>query len=232
MKSTGRAFSLVLASICVAMNAFACERDTEFECPDDKALQLLELAVTARDFKNDGFDDSISAFSYVIENGNRPMDEVALRIACFGLAHDSYMDEHYDPGSDVFGLFPPKEAIGSLRIKHPILSRCSDHSLYESELPVRRTVYVPPKEAVRLGITGWVDLELDLSDDGVAESIRIVDSSSGILERGAVEHVRTFRYPKRSHSIGYSMVRKGLQIRITTDYFHIAQANGCRLEGR
>ena len=78
MKSTGRAFSLMLASICVAMNAFPCEIDTEFECPDDKALQLLELAVAARDFKNNGFDDSIGAFSYVIENGNRPMDEVAL----------------------------------------------------------------------------------------------------------------------------------------------------------
>jgi hypothetical protein len=212
------------------MNAFAYERDTTFECPDDKTFQFLDIAHNPRGAKY-GFKDEIGAYSYVIENANRPMDEVALRSACSRLAHYSYMDEHHR-GGNPHGLIPPKEAIGSLRNKHPILSRCSDHSLYRSELPIRRANYVPPKEAVRLGITGWVDLELDLNDNGIAESIRVVDSSNAILERVAVEHVRTFQYPKSSHLIGYSMVRKGLQIRITTDYFHIAQANGCRLESR
>ena len=152
---------LVAATFCVALPTPAYSRDTTFECPDDEALQLLELAVSARDPKH-GFKDSVSAFSYVIKNANRPMDEVALRTACYGLAHDSYITEHYGPvaGVDVFGLIPPKEAVSSLRNKHPILSRCSDHSLYEAQLPVRilGTAFVPPKEAVQLGITGWVDL--------------------------------------------------------------------------
>lgn len=224
----------MLASICAAMTAFACERDTEFECPDDKALQLVKLATNARDYKNNGFNDSLSAFSYVIENAIRPMDEVALRRACSGLAHDSYMIEHYgSTAADVFGLIPPQEAVDSLRGKYPILTSCPYHSLFEAQLPVRirGTAYIPPKEAVRLGVTGWVDLELDVSDDGIPESARIVDSSNPILELGVVDYVLEFRYPKSSHYNGHYMRRKGFQVRITTDYFQIAQARGCKLEG-
>lgn len=235
MKSAAAAFTLMLTSICVAMTAFAGERDTEFECPDDKALKLLKVVNSARSLNN-GFKDSISAFSYVIENASRPMDEVALRTACFGLAQESYIVEHYGPSAaaDVFGLIPPKEAIGSLRDKHPILSRCSDHSLYERQLPVsiRGKAYAPPKEAVRLGITGYVDLELEVSNDGIVESARIVESTNPILETGVIDHVLTFRYPKSSHYNGQYMRRKGFQVRITTDYFQIARENGCRLEGR
>jgi hypothetical protein len=231
MKSPIAALSLVLSSICVAMTAFASEIDTAFECPDDKALKLLDLASTARRL-NYGFKDSISAFSYVIENANRPMDEVALQRACFGLARDSYITEHYGPvgAADVFGLIPPKEAVSSLKDKHPILSRCPDHSLYERQLPVsiRGKAYAPQKEAVRLGITGWVDLELEVRNDGIVESARIIDSSNPILEAGVIDHVLTFRYPKSSHYNGHYMRRKGFQVRITTDYFQIARENGCR----
>jgi len=231
MKSTVTALSLMLASICAAMTALACERDMEFECPDDKALQLVKLATNARDYKNYGFNDSFSAFSYVIENASRPMDEVALRRACRGLAQDLYMIEHYDSThADVFGLIPPQEAVTSLREKYPSLTSCPYHSLFEAQLPVRRTTYVPPEEAVRLNVTGWVDLELDVSDDGKIESARIINSSDSILEHGVVDHVLTFRYPKSLHYNGLWMRRKGFQTRITTHYFHLAQANGCRLE--
>jgi hypothetical protein len=221
---------LVAATFCVVLPTAAYTKDTTFECPDDQALQLLEMAVSARHPKH-GFKDSIGAFSYVIKNANRPMDEVALRAACRGLAHDSYITEKYGPvaGVDVFGLIPPKEAVGSLRDKHPVLSRCSDHSLYESQLPVqiRGSAHVIPKEAVRLVITGWVDLELEVSDDGIPESARIVGSSNSILEPGVIDHVLTFRYPKSWHYNGQSMRRKGFEVRITTDYFDIAREKGC-----
>lgn len=107
---------LVVATSCLVLSAAAYTKDTTLECPDDQALQLLELAVSARDPKH-GFKDSIGAFSYVIKNANRPMDEVALRAACRGLAHDSYITEHYGPtaAADVFGLIPPKEADCNLR---------------------------------------------------------------------------------------------------------------------
>ncbi len=232
MKSTAAAFSLILASICVAMAAFASEREMVFECPDDKAIQLLEQAVHARKGAN-SFTDSIAAFSSVIENATRAMDEVALRRACSGLAHDSYLEDHGGYGADHFGLIPPKEAVSSLKDKHPILSRCPDHSLYERQLPVgiRGKAYALPKEAVRLGITGWVDLELEVSNDGIVESARIIDSSNPILEAGVIDHVLTFRYPKSSHYNGHYMRRKGFQVRITTDYFQIARENGCRWDG-
>lgn len=230
MKSPIAALSLMLSSICVAMTAFASEIDTAFECPDDKALKLLDLAVNARDPKN-GYQNSIATFSYVIKNANRPMDEVALKRACFGLARDSYITEHYGPvgGADVIGLIPPKEAASALRDKHPILSRCPDDSLYAVQHPViiRDNGYAIPKEAVQLGVTGWVDLELDVSDEGIPESARIVDSSNSKLEPGLIEYVLGFRYPKSSHYNGQHMRRKGFQVRITTDYFRIAWEKGC-----
>lgn len=217
----------VAATSCVVSSSIACPSVTTFECPDERALQLLELAVRPHDPQH-GFKDSISAFSFVIENATRAMDEVALRIACFGLARALYVDEYYGAGSDVVGPMPPEEAVGPLQQKHPILSKCTDHSLYEAQLPVRILApYVPPRDAVRLGVTGWVDLELDVSDDGKVESARIVDSSDSILEPGVVDYVLGFRYPGSSHYNGQYMRRKGLKVRITTDYFQLARENGC-----
>ncbi len=227
-----RAFPALIwgvATICVLSPVTASASESIFECPDDVAVQLLELALSARDPKH-GFKDSISAFSHVIDNADRPMDGVALRTACAGLAHDSYLMEHYGSvgAVDVFGLIPPKEAVASLRELHPILSICPDRSLYQTQLPIRRAKYVPPREAVRLGVTGWVDLELDVDEDGTVKNARIVDSSSQLLEHGVLDHVRSFRYPAKSHQIGYSMVREGLHINITTNYFQIARERGCK----
>lgn len=80
---------------------------------------------------------------------------------------------------------------------------------------------------MRLAVTGWVDLELEITDDGTPESARIVDSSDPILEAGVVDYVLGFRYPKSSHHNGHYMRRKGFQVRITTDYFQIARERGC-----
>jgi len=217
----------VAATIYVMSAAIACTGDTTFECPDDRALHLLHLAVRPHDPQN-GFKDSKNAFAFVIENSTREMDEVPLRIACARLAFELYMDDYVEPGSDVFGLIPPKEAVGQLREKHPILSKCHDHSLYAAQLPARvPPPYVPPEDAVRHGVTGWVDLELDVSDDGKVETARIVDSSNSLLEPGIIDYVLKFRYPKKSHYNGQFMKRKGLQVRITTDYFQLARENGC-----
>ncbi len=230
MNSTVVSRSSILASICIAMTSFAGEGDSAFECPDDKALKLLKVATSVRNGGH-GFNDSISAFSYVIENATRPMDEVALRVACRRFARDSYITENYGPvgGADVFGLIPPKEAVSSLRDKNPVLSLCPDHWLYATQLPVRvhATKYVIPEEAVRLAVSGWVDLELEVTDDGVPAKAHIVGSSSPILETGVVDYVLGFRYPKISHYNGHLMRRMGFQVRITTDYFQIAQEKGC-----
>lgn len=220
---------MILGAVCCAVSSAAADQgDRTFECPDDKALRLFEIARNpyAAEY---GFKDSIDAFSFVIENATRPMDEVALRGACFGLARDLYLDEYHGRHADIRPqLIPPEEAAESLRDKHPILSRCPDRSLYEVQLPVRRpTTRVLSEEAVRLGVTGWVDLELDVSDEGKPESARIVGSSDPVLEPGVVDYVLQFRYPASSHYNGQSMRRKGFQVRITTNYFQIARARGC-----
>src|SRR5690606_26240214 len=109
----------------------------------------------------------------VIENSTREMDVVALRIACSMLAHELYVNEYLDPGADVFGLIPPKDAALPLREKHPILAKCPYHALYRTQLPIRIPgAYSPPADAVRRGVTGWVDLELYVSDGGKVESAR------------------------------------------------------------
>jgi hypothetical protein len=222
--------SSLAAASCVLSSAVACPSDTTFECPDDRALHLLDLAVRPHDPQN-GFNDSKTAFSFVIENSTRQMDEVPLRIACSRLAYELYMDDYVEPGADVFGLIPPKEVVGQLRKNHPILSRCPYHSLYAAQLPGRvPPPYVPPEDAVRHGITGWVDLELDVSDDGKVETARIVDSSNSLLEPGIVDYVFKFRYPKKSHYNGQFMKRKGFQVRLITDYFQLARAAGCEWE--
>jgi len=225
-----RCVKTLLATFCVALPAVAYSGDTTFKCPDDKALQLSALTATARGTQH-GFKDSTSAFSYVIENANRPMDQVALRHACFRLARDSYIEDHGGIGPLRIGLIPPKESVGTLRDKHPIVSRCPSHSLYEVQLPIRIgfSGYTIPKEAVRLAVTGWVDLEMDVTDNGVPENVRIVGSSNPILEEGVVNHVLGFRYPKKAHYNGQHMRRKGFQVRITTDYFQIARAKGCKM---
>lgn len=218
----------VLAADCIVSSSAACPGDSTFECPDDQALRLFEIALNpyAAEY---GFKDSIDAFSFVIENATRPMDEVALRGACFGLARDLYLDEYYGRHADIRPLLiPPEEAAESLRKKHPILGKCPDRSLYEAQLPIRRpTTRVLSEEAVRLGVTGWVDLELDVSDDGQVERARIVDSSNPVLEPGVVDYVLEFRYPASSHRGVPPMRRNGFQARVITDYFDIARARGC-----
>lgn len=175
-----------------------------------------------------GFNDPISALTFVIESATRPMDERSLTTACFNLARELYFEENFDPGADVFGLIPPEDAVGPLRRKHPILSNCPTHSLYQPQLPVRIPgVYIPPKDAVRHGVTGWVELEVNVSNDGIVETARIVDSSDSRLEKGVIDYVLEFRYPKRPHFDGQFMRRKGLKVRIVIDYFQVAREKGC-----
>ena len=221
---------LLMIAICLAETAFSRKESSDFVCPDKQALQLLAIAYNGK-HPNNGFKNPISAYTYVIENATRPMDEVALRSACFGLAQYSYMadrPEIYGPGSLNDGRpVPPKAAVESLIAKHPILERCPENTTYATQLPTRRPIYEPPEDAVKRGITGWVDLELMVGDSGVVDSAQLIRSSDTDLESGVLEHVLKFRYPNVSHYNGSFMRRDGFKLRITTHYFHIARAKGC-----
>lgn len=205
----------------------ACETVQSFECPDERAVRLLAIA-SSENPSDDGFKNAISAYAYVIANATRPMDEVALRSACHRLALFAYMAAHPEVGKTLnLGQVPPKDAVKSLLQEHPILEQCPAETVYESYAPVRRPVYTPPEEAVKNALTGWVDLELDISDTGTVEKAIIIDSSDPGLESGIVEHVLQFRYPSKSHYSDKNMPRKGFKLRIVTHYFHIARAKGC-----
>ena len=221
---------VLIISTCLARTAFSFEEYSDFVCPDKEALRLLTIAYNGN-HPNNGFLNPISAYTYVIENATRPMDEVALRSACFGLAQYSYMadrPEIYGPGSLNDGRpIPPKAAAETLIAKHPILERCPENTIYATQLPTRRPMYEPSEDAVKRGITGWVDLELMVSDSGVVDSAQVMGSSDTRLERGVLGHVLKFRYPNVSHYNGSFMRRDGFKLRITTHYFHIARAKGC-----
>ena len=224
-------FALLTIAFYCAEVAHSSDEDPDFACPDEHALQLLAIAYNGRDPSN-GFANPVSAYTYVIENAKRPMDEVALGTACFGLAQYSYMadrPESFGPGTFNNGPpVPPKAAVESLIAKHPILERCPENATYATQLPTRRPLYEPPENAVKRGINGWVDLELNVSDSGAVESAQVISSSDTVLESGVIEHVLKFHYPNASHYNGLFMNRDGFKLRITTHYFHIARAKGCK----
>lgn len=82
---------------------------------------------------------------------------------------------------------------------------------------------------MKRAITGWVDLELMVTDSGVVDSAQVIGSSDTVLESGVLKYVIKFRYPNVSHYNGSLMRRDNFKLRITTHYFHIARAKGCEI---
>jgi Gram-negative bacterial TonB protein C-terminal len=204
--------------------------DSSFCCPDDRALTVLAIARGVHP-PNGSFSDPVAAYTHVIQNASRRMDAAALHTACFRLAREAYAQSHQEGRKSLnIGLFPPKSAVQNLLKLYPILAHCPAGSLYEVPLPIARPIYTPPRQAVELGLTGWVDLKLTISDSGKVQSASIINSSDKILETGVIDHVLKFRDPSSSHYLGRLIQRDKFVLRIGTNYFHIAKAKGCEWE--
>ena len=235
MARTSRKDALSLASVrwvfvVFTVLSYPALADTPFSCPDDRALSLLAIAMGTHP-SNGGFSGPISAYRYVIQNASRQMDMAALRVACSRLARKAYKQNHPEVGKSLsFGFIPPKSAVQNLVEQYPVLANCPVRSLYEDQLPTRRPFYSPPRQAVDLGLTGWVDLKLTISDSGEVQGATIIESSNEIFEAGVVDHVLKFRYSSSYYYPGKLFQRNGFILRIETDYFSIAKARGCEWE--
>ena len=227
-------FSIVLLVCAMATTAQA---QRNFECPDSASDELVRLAgLYGPDIS---YGTTIDRFEYVIENATRPMDELALRIACYGLA-DHYFrtncsDYGYEcphPGDELW-VWPASmnNWIDKLKTQYPILRRCPEKSIYRDDrLPWLRGPPVPSADVLAQKITGWVELKVDISAQGNVENVMLVDSSSNLLEASAVDAARRFKYAPKVDENSVPIAESGARLTVSTDYALLANYSGCLSE--
>lgn len=222
-------FALVAFGTVVGAKA-----QTQLQCPDSWSHDLLRIA--REPYGDRQFNTLVERYRYVIENATRPMDESALRSACYSLARHYFRTKCSDYGYKC----PPRhnellqwpasmnEWISELKANYPILRQCPEKSLYSDErLPVVRVLPIPTQESLAQGITGWVQLELDIDAQGTVENVSVIDSSSHLLEQAAINAARGFIY-KPSRNEDYEPVPvAGVEATIRIDYGTLARFVGC-----
>jgi TonB family protein len=227
-------FAIVLVA-CATINATQAERD--FECPDSAAEELTRVARLYGPHISYG--TTASRYRYVIENASRPMDDTALRIACYSLANHYFRtncsDYGYEcphPGTDLIE-WPASmnNWIDKLKAQYPILRQCPERSIYrDNKLPVLRVSPVPSPEVLAQRIMGWVELEVDLDSKGNVEKVVLVDSTSKLLEASAIEAARRFKYLPKLDENYLPTAESGVKLTIATDYSVLAKHSGCASE--
>jgi len=71
-----------------------------------------------------------------------------------------------------------------------------------------------PPNALRRGITGWVQLRFDITDNGTVENVRVAVSTNEIFEQPSIAAVQRWRYvPKLENGLPFA--REGEQTVLT-----------------
>lgn len=84
-------------------------------------------------------------------------------------------------------------------------------------LPAVRVAPVYPSRALSRGVTGYVDLEFTVDENGVPTDIEVIESSSGrVFDRAAIDAVTKFRYIPRIKD-GEAVAVNGVKTRISFD---------------
>ncbi len=227
-------FAIALVA-CATLTAAQAEND--FECPDSTAE---ELARAARLYGPQiSYGTTTGRYKYVIENATRPMDDVALRIACYKLANHYFRTNCSDYGyecphpGDELQEWPASmnNWIDKLKSQYPILRRCPEKSIYrDDKLPVFRVSPVPSPDVLAQKITGWVELELDIDAEGRVEKVTLVDSTSNLLEESAIEAARRFKYRPKLDENYLPTAESGVRLTVNINYSVLARFSGCSLE--
>ena len=228
------AFALVA---CATLSA--AQAENTFECPDSAAEELTRVARLYGPHISYG--TTTNRYKYVIENASRPMDDVALGIACYRLANHYFRtncsDYGYEcphPGTDLME-WPASmnNWIDKLKSQYPVLRQCPEKSIYsDDKLPVLRVSPVPSPEVLAQRITGWVELEVDVNAEGNVEKVIVVNSTSKLLEASAVEAARRFKYRPKLDDNYLPTAESGVKLTIKTDYSLLAKSSGCASELR
>jgi len=81
-------------------------------------------------------------------------------------------------------------------------------------MPIGQVAPQYPRRAQQRGLEGWVTLEFTVTSQGTVRNPRVIDSSSSIFERAAIDAVKRFRYRPRVID-GEPVDVPGVQFRIT-----------------
>jgi TonB family protein len=224
-------FAIALV-VCATLTDAQAAND--FECPDSAANELTRVARLYGPHISYG--TTTSRYKYVIENASRPMDDLALGIACYRLANHYFRtncsDYGYEcphPGTDLME-WPASmnNWIDKLKSQYPILRQCPEKSIYrDDKLPTVRVLPVPSPEVLAQKITGWVELEVDIDAEGNVGKVILVNSSSNLLEASAVDAARRFKYRPKLDENYVPIAESGVKLTVSTNYSVLAKFSGC-----
>lgn len=196
---------------------------SDFSCPDDQALQLLNIAVNPTGATQ--FDGVVSAYTYVIQNARRAMDEPAPSSACFRLAQLQWAALNC---SSMHCPRLPNRDIEFLKVEFPILQKCPSRSIHRDEyLPIVRYAVIPSDEILAKQVTGWVLFDLKISPSGSVKEAVVVESTEPILNGPSTDAVLQFKYKPFRDEHGRPTSFRGVQATVHTTYFDLARAVGC-----
>ncbi len=215
----------------------AAQAENDFECPDSAAEELTRVARLYGPHISYG--KTSARYKYVIENASRPMDDVALGIACYGLANHYFRtncsDYGYEcphPGTDLMEWPASMNRwIEKLKSQYPTLRQCPERSIYrDDKLPIVGVLPVASPEVLAQTLTGWVELKVDIDAAGKVENVILVDSSSNLLEAPAIDAARRFKYRPKLDENYLPTAESGVKLTIRTDYSVLAKSSGCASE--
>jgi len=234
-RPTDRHRFMILLVACATLTAAPAKNG--FECPDSAAEELTRVARLYGPHISYG--TTTDRYKYVIERATRPMDDRALRSACYRLANhyfrtncSDYGYECPDPGTELME-WPASmnNWIDKLKSQYPILRQCPEKSIYrDDKLPTVRVLPIPSPEVLAQKITGWVELEADIDAEGNVENVVLVDSTSNLLEVSAVDAARRFKYRPKLDENYLPTAESGVRLTVIIDYSVLARFSGCSLE--
>jgi TonB family protein len=221
----------------VYITAMTAQAQSDFDCPDSAAKELVRIAKLYGPHISYG--TTTSRYEYVIENATRPMDDAALGLACIRLASHYFRancpDYGYEcpPAHNELREWPASmnNWIDKLKSQYPVLRQCPEKSIYrDDKLPFLRVLPVPSPDVLAQKITGWVELEVDIDVRGRVKKVTLINSSSNLLEASAIEAARQFRYQPTLDETYLRVAESGVKLTISTNYSVLAGFSGCSSE--
>ncbi len=205
-----------------------------FPCPDEQSQELLQRVHELQHVHADA--EAESGYAMVIERASkRPMDDLALRLACMALASKTFnsrcSDYGYEcphPGDDIME-WPAdiNDWIPALKANVPALTFCPDaYIAADPTLPIARRHPVLHSDIVNDKLNGWVIVRVNVDESGTVTSARVESSTSSRLEDSALEAVRHFRYRPEWRDRKF-IASMNVRATIYFHYWHLAEAAGC-----
>jgi TonB family protein len=218
--------SLLLASVLDAS-------ESTFPCPDEQSQELLQRVHELQVYP---YDQADSGYAMVIERARkRPMDDLALHLACKALANKTFRSRCSDygyecphPGDDIVE-WPADidDWISALKANVPALRSCPDAYIAAGpRLPIVRFDPVLHSDIVDDKLTGWVMVKVNIDESGNVTDARVESSTSSRLEDSALEAARRFRYQPELRDSKF-VASMNVRATIYFHYWHLAKVAGC-----